>query len=242
MSRSEGHGEADAGGEPRGRPVVESGPARRGPGASGDESPRDAVSRGLRTRPLPIRRGWPAGPSPQLGGARVSERLPRRRTGGGGTRKRGQRSALLRLPAPGGAGLASASPVAARAWGLAARAPWPARRSRGRAPPPRTDCRAVRCARRSRGGARPAESRQDAHQGVPHSAAHELGRVPGGPALHDPGEGGGKPGPPGGPASLRSKGWSAQATPGTRVWAQLNVLPRRPPPPSLLRVLDGPRG
>lgn len=148
MSRSEGHGEADAGGEPRGRPVVESGPARRGPGASGDESPRDAVSRGLRTRPLPIRRGWPAGPSPQLGGARVSERLPRRRTGGGGTRKRGQRSALLRLPAPGGAGLASASPVAARAWGLAARAPWPARRSRGRAPPPRTDCRAVRCARR----------------------------------------------------------------------------------------------
>lgn len=185
---------------------MESGPARRGPGASGDESPRDAVSRGLRTRPLSIRRGWPAGPSPQLGGARVSERLPRRRTGGGGTRKRGQRSALLRLPAPGGAGLASASPVAARAWGLAARAPWPARRSRGRAPPPRTDCRAVRCARRSRGGARPAESRQDAHQGVPHSAAHELGRVPGGPALHDPGEGGGKPGPPGGPASLRSKG------------------------------------
>lgn len=40
--------------------------------------------------------------------------------------------------------------------------------------------------------AQPAERFQDAHQGVPHSAAHELGRVPGGPALHDPGEGDGK--------------------------------------------------
>lgn len=105
----------------------------------------------------------------------------------------------------------------ARAWGPAARAPRPARRARGRAPPPRTDGRAVPCARRSGGRARLAESLQDADQGVPHSAAHELGRVPGGPALHDPGEGGGKQEMGG---AILHDGVTA---PGTRGQAQRNT-------------------
>lgn len=83
---------------------------RRGPGGG---SRGDAVSRGLRTRRE--RRGWPARAAAP-GGPR--QRVVAMATGGWGTgaaRKRGQRSASLRLLAPGGtgggAGFASASLV-----------------------------------------------------------------------------------------------------------------------------------
>lgn len=118
------------------------------------------------------------------------------RAGGGGYVEK--RSALSLSAALGSAareatlGSPLPPPRRAQAWGSAARAPLQACRARYRAPPPCTDCRAVPCARRSRGRTRSAERLQDAYQGVPHLAAHEPGRVPSGPALHDPGENGGE--------------------------------------------------
>lgn len=162
-------------------------------------SPRDAVPRGLRMRPEMC--CWLASPPAcaRGSGGPASARGCHGdgRAGGGGCAEK-EVSAQPRggsgSPAVLAAELGSPLPPLwrARAWGPPAQAPRPARRARARAPPPRTDGRTVPCARRSGGRARPAERLQDAHQGVPHSAAHEPGRVPGGPALHDPGEGGRK--------------------------------------------------
>lgn len=119
-----------------------------------------------------------------------------RRAGGGGCVEK--RSALSLSTALGSAvreatlGSPLPPPLRARPWGSAARAPPQPCRAQYRAPPPCTDCRAVPCARRSRGRTRSAERLQDAYQGVPHPAAHEPGRVSSGPALHDPGENGGE--------------------------------------------------
>lgn len=113
---------------------MEGRPGRRGPGTPGGGAPRDAVPQGLRTRPE--RQGSPARAAAP-GGQR--QRAVAIVTGGrraGAAQKRGQRSALLRLPAPGGAGggtgFASASPVAGR--GMESCGPSPSACTQGSGP------------------------------------------------------------------------------------------------------------
>lgn len=93
---------------------MEGRPGRRGLGAPGGGAPRDAVPQGLRTRPE--RLGSPAGAAAPGGQRQRAVAIVTDGRGAGAARKRGQRSALLQLPAlggaGGGAGVASASPVA----------------------------------------------------------------------------------------------------------------------------------
>lgn len=148
-------------------------------------------------------REWPCGVSARVrrcSGGPASARgcHDDRRAGGGDGGCVEKRSALSFSAAPGSAvreatlGSPLPPPRRPRPWGSAAQAPQRACRAQYRVPPPCTDCRTVPCARRSRGRTRSAERLQDAYQGVPHLAAHEPGRVPSGPALHDPGENAGE--------------------------------------------------
>lgn len=145
----------DVGDSPE-EPVLGGRPGRRGMGAPGGGSLRNAVLGGLKTQQG--KQGWLA-PSRRSGGPASAHGCHGDgRAGGGGCAEKRSLISLAAAPGP-PAALAAAlvwllpPPWRAEAWGPLARAPWPARRARDCAPPPRTDCRAVPCARRSRGRA-----------------------------------------------------------------------------------------